>query len=69
MTELAAATKSVTGAMAYVEMAGHFDSCERCQVAGAELAQLSKLCPEGRRRRTSWELAELRELERRRAKT
>lgn len=59
---------SVGAAEAYSLMAVHFDGCTPCQQAGAELAQLNKLCPEGRQLRKSWELAELRELERRRAK-
>lgn len=45
-------------------MAIHFDSCQLCQLAGAELAQLRQLCPEGRLRRQRWEHAELLELER-----
>lgn len=56
--------RSVGAAQAYRLMAIHFDSCQLCQVAGAELAQLRRLCPEGRLRRQRWEHAELLELER-----
>jgi len=58
--------RSVGAARAYRLMAIHFDSCQLCQLVGAELAQLRQLCPEGRRRRQRWERAELRELDRRR---
>jgi len=58
--------RSVGAAQAYRLMAIHFDSCQLCQLAGAELGQLRRLCPEGRLRRQRWERAELRELDRRR---
>lgn len=39
---------------AYLAMASHFDDCEECARAGAELASLAALCETGRSAIERW---------------
>lgn len=39
---------------AYLAMASHFDGCEQCADAGAELANPRALCPAGRAAFQRW---------------